>query len=126
MARMPRGEPRSVPDLVGEQYDAMIRQERLSKLGFKSTPTTPRLVIDKDYFSPFADPVARLDHGDLDPLVVQQACRPKASHPGTKDQNPSCGHVRLLGHIGPRGTGLLQCDGRSPRFQSGGRTGNRR
>jgi len=61
MARMPKGEPRSVPDPVGEQYDAMIRQERLSKLGFKSTPTTPRLVIDKDYFSPFADPVARLD-----------------------------------------------------------------
>ena len=61
MARMPRGEPQSVPDPVGEQYDAMIRQERLNKLGFKSTPTMPRLVIDKDYFSPFADPVARLD-----------------------------------------------------------------
>jgi hypothetical protein len=29
MARMPRGEPRSVPDPVGEQYDEMIRQERL-------------------------------------------------------------------------------------------------
>jgi hypothetical protein len=25
---MPRGEPRSVPDPAGEQYDAMIRQER--------------------------------------------------------------------------------------------------
>ena len=61
MARMPRGEPQSVPDPVGEQYDAMIRQERLNKLGFKSTPTMPRLVIDQDYFSPFADPVARLD-----------------------------------------------------------------
>lgn len=61
MARMPKGEPQSVPDPVGEQYDAMIRQERLNKLGFKSTPTMPRLVIDKDYFSPFADPVARLD-----------------------------------------------------------------
>jgi hypothetical protein len=28
MARMPRGEPRSVPDLAGDQYDASMREER--------------------------------------------------------------------------------------------------
>ena len=31
MAQMPRGEPRSVPDPAGEQYDEMIRQERLKR-----------------------------------------------------------------------------------------------
>jgi hypothetical protein len=29
MAQMPRGEPRSVPDPVGDQYDEMLRQERM-------------------------------------------------------------------------------------------------
>jgi hypothetical protein len=31
MAQMPRGKPRSVPDPAGEQYDEMIRQERLKR-----------------------------------------------------------------------------------------------
>jgi hypothetical protein len=31
MARMPRGEPRSVPDPAGNQYDEMMRQERLKR-----------------------------------------------------------------------------------------------
>lgn len=31
MAQMPKGEPRSVPDPVGEQYNEMIRQERLKR-----------------------------------------------------------------------------------------------
>ena len=31
MAQMPRGEPRSVPDAAGEQYDEMIRRERLKR-----------------------------------------------------------------------------------------------
>ncbi len=31
MARMPKGEPRSVPDLAGDQYDAMMREERWKK-----------------------------------------------------------------------------------------------
>jgi len=29
MAQMPRGEPRSVPDPVGDQYDEMLRQQRM-------------------------------------------------------------------------------------------------
>jgi hypothetical protein len=32
MARMPRGEPRSVPDVAGDQYDAMMREERWKRL----------------------------------------------------------------------------------------------
>lgn len=31
MARMPRGEPHSVPDVAGDQYDAMMREERWKK-----------------------------------------------------------------------------------------------
>jgi hypothetical protein len=31
MAQMPRGEPRSVPDPAGDQYDAMIQQERVKR-----------------------------------------------------------------------------------------------
>ena len=31
MARMPTGQPRSVPDPEGEAYDEMLREERLKR-----------------------------------------------------------------------------------------------
>ena len=41
MAQMPRGEPRSVPDPAGEQYDEMIRQERLKRQRAEAVAAQP-------------------------------------------------------------------------------------
>ena len=39
MAQMPRGEPRSVPDPAGEQYDEMVRRQKAGTGPRKSPPT---------------------------------------------------------------------------------------
>ena len=41
MAQMPRGEPRSVPDPAGDQYDEMIRRERLKRQRTEAAATKP-------------------------------------------------------------------------------------
>lgn len=57
MAQMPRGEPRSVPDPEGEQYDAMIREERLKRQRAEAAAAEPS---PYRYAAPFSrDP--RLD-----------------------------------------------------------------
>jgi hypothetical protein len=51
MSQMPRGEPRSVPDPDGEQYDEMLRQE-----GLNARVAEARYSSDSDYFSPDYQP----------------------------------------------------------------------
>jgi hypothetical protein len=41
MAQMPKGEPRSAPDPVGEQYDEMIRQKKLKEQRAEASAATP-------------------------------------------------------------------------------------
>ena len=38
MALMPRGQPRSVPDPVGEDYDAMLRNRRAAENALDQAP----------------------------------------------------------------------------------------
>ena len=54
MGQMPRGEPRTVPNPVGDLYDAMVRQERLKRQRTEA-PATPATPSATDYFSPFND-----------------------------------------------------------------------
>lgn len=61
MAQMPRGEPRSVPDPAGEQYDGMLRLERLKEQRVQPAVGKPPLRLDEDNFSPFARRVDTLD-----------------------------------------------------------------
>jgi hypothetical protein len=51
MAQMPRGEPRSVPDPAGDQYDEMIRQERLKRQRAEAVPAKPWASLDRAPFS---------------------------------------------------------------------------
>lgn len=53
MGQMPRGEPRSVPDPAGEQYDEMIRQERLKGQHAEAAAARPPLSLGAAPFSPF-------------------------------------------------------------------------
>ncbi|MFL5298466.1 MAG: DNA/RNA non-specific endonuclease [Phenylobacterium sp.] len=55
MAQMPRGEPRSVPDPAGEQYDEMLRQERLKKAIAEAD-----FFPGSESFSPNGEPVGTL------------------------------------------------------------------
>lgn len=41
MAKMPLGQPRSVPDPAGDQYDAMLRRERLRQNAGAAQPIDP-------------------------------------------------------------------------------------
>lgn len=53
MAQMPRGEPRSVPDRAGDQYDEMIRLERRRKLRAEAgavKPTPPQCAVPLSRF----------------------------------------------------------------------------
>ncbi len=55
MARMPRGEPRSVPDPDGERYDEMLRQENLKKARAEAR-AVPRFLPGADAGLPFSHP----------------------------------------------------------------------
>lgn len=61
MAQMPKGEPRSVPDPAGEQYDEMLRLERAKKPRVQAAAVQPSLRLDETLFSPFARRVDTLD-----------------------------------------------------------------
>ena len=69
MAQMPRGEPRSVPDPAGEQYDAMIRRERLKTRGAEGVTTKPAPSIFEAPLTPVSvvDAVRRGPHPE--PMV---------------------------------------------------------
>lgn len=49
MAQMPKGEPRSVPDPAGEQYDEMIRQERLKRARAEAAAAEPEPSAGSEY-----------------------------------------------------------------------------
>lgn len=59
MAQMPRGKPRSVPDPAGDQYDEMMRQERLKRQREEEAANKLRSSIDAGLnavlFSPIQD-----------------------------------------------------------------------
>jgi hypothetical protein len=57
MARMPRGEPRSVPDPDGERYDEMIRQERLKKERAEAAAARPGRSVGHPGFAESLIPV---------------------------------------------------------------------
>lgn len=57
MARMPRGEPRSVPDPDGERYDEMIRQERLKKKRAEAAAARPGRSVGHPGFAESLIPV---------------------------------------------------------------------
>ena len=61
MAKMPRGEPRSVPDPIGAQYEAMIREDRARKRRLSGASVVPSTAFNTAYFSPFTSRVADLD-----------------------------------------------------------------
>lgn len=58
MAQMPKGEPRSVPDPVGDQYNEMIRQEKFKKQPAEAATAKALATSAAEYFSPFKDPFA--------------------------------------------------------------------
>lgn len=58
MAQMPRGEPRSVPDPEGEQYDEMLRRVRLNRERAEAAAAKPTALLGAEYLSPFS---SRLD-----------------------------------------------------------------
>jgi hypothetical protein len=81
MAQMPRGEPRSVPDSAGEQYDAMLREEELKRQRSERAAAKPPSSLDAEYFSHFnrldflrqaprRDPIVAVGGREIDPRCV--------------------------------------------------------
>ena len=62
MAQMPRGEPQSVPNPVGDLYDDMLRRKRLQDERSATLDRSRSAKWTAEYFSPFN----RLDHLPVD------------------------------------------------------------
>lgn len=104
---MPRGEPRSVPDPVGEGYDAMLRLENVKKQHAERMPSG-RLVTE--YFSPpnghrldFLHEAPRRglagtgDGGETDaPCVYVRPGHPPASQAELEERRPAVERVAFM------------------------------
>lgn len=134
MAQMPRGEPRSVPDPIGEQYDEMIRQERLKRqaaqdTAFDSTATAG----SADYFSPFRkrvddldlrprpDLVAPADGRDIDPRCIVQSDGSTGSPGELAEQQRAIQKALFMADhpLGAAAYGLAALTGASPQVRDG-------
>lgn len=120
MAQMPRGEPRSVPDPAGEQYDEMIRQEKLRRLRAEEglTRPPPFSPFDRGVAALFAEPSKRpapVFRNGREVSVVQPA-RPPVSPTDLAEQQRGIQRARFLAQspLGGLAYGIATLAGGSP------------
>src|SRR5689334_4540938 len=126
---MPRGEARSVPDPAGEQYDEMLRQERL-KRAIEETAAADRSAFTGKPYSVATDsklrflfedphprqPVGAFDDRTLDSRDIVQPRSPQLSPDELAAQRRALDHVATMldSPLGGAAYGVASLTGASP------------